>query len=98
LTKFFSEANLQGIHIDKTLNQVTLMGEKQSSKSSIRVCDFAAAMLIVYEDPYSQIAFSLDPANPLQPDGPMFRKVYWPDSYLPYSTIGAAMFEADWFL
>ncbi|CAF1436455.1 unnamed protein product [Rotaria sp. Silwood1] len=76
------------------------------SNSTITMQDFAVGLLLAHfrKDP----AFSLDPWEPTNPDGPWLRCVYYPEyndnnqSCLPFSlaqtNYGRTMFEADWLL
>lgn len=100
---FLNVKNICGVSIDPTSGTIVFVGKDKSSilrgdERTLQASDFAAALLITYDDPFSSVAFSLDPSDPQNPDGDTFKKVYWPESYLKYSTVGKAMFEADWFL
>ena len=65
--------------------------------------DLAVALLCVYGK-NSDPSFSLDPNEPTRPDGPLYRRVYYPDEHtggepiLAGTAFGDTMFEADWLL
>jgi hypothetical protein len=70
----------------------------EGTLSGIKAEDFAVALRLAYSDPPQEAAFSLDPADPKNPERPLLQKVYYPDSMLAGTTFGKQMFEADWLL
>ena len=61
--------------------------------------DLAIVLKIFYDPAIKQkhIGFSLDPWDPINPEGPFMKKVYWPEE-IKGTAIGEAMFTADYLL
>lgn len=68
--------------------------DKISSKNiEINEEDFLVTLAVVYNQ--MEISFSLDPWDPLNPDGPYFQKVFYPN-VLSNTKLGNTMFVADY--
>lgn len=74
-----------------------LVGDGEPKAPPLRTELVAFALRCAWANPPIEPMFSLDPAEPQNPDGPHLRKVYIPDALK--GTAGAElMFQADWLL
>ena len=106
-------ARLRGTHFRLTGLSVLNMGGKNAEVRFMchshapapgygcTVEDLAVALLSVYEKRQAP-SFSLDPWDAEKPQGPYFRKVYYPDERMgptiQATPFGDTMFTADWLL
>jgi YD repeat-containing protein len=58
--------------------------------------DFAVALALARS--HQEASFSLDPADPKNPEGPWLKAVYRPENILAGTQFGQTLFEADWLL
>jgi len=94
--------NLTGVYINPDTNQICLVQGNNLTNVNLNIFDLATALKIVSGHSLEP-SFSLDPNDPKTPDGPWMRKVYYPDErihtkMLEGTSLGDAMFEADWLL
>jgi YD repeat-containing protein len=66
--------------------------------AGLKAQDLDVALRLAYSESPEEVAFSLDPADPKNPRGPLLQKVYYPDEVLAGTDFGRAMFDADWLL
>ena len=83
-----------GAVFDPESGKVVLVGEEDVSLPSIRVGDLAVALNCALSGQAPM--FSLDPADPGNPEGPWLSCVYL--GPIEDTTFGEAMFQADWLL
>ncbi len=77
---------------------LVLVGDGVVSLPSIKPEDLAVALMSVL-GPYSgDIAFSLDPYDPINPKGKWLKAVYIPEQIIGGTEFGKTLFEADWLL
>ena len=94
----FELDSLDKIVLDSNDNLI-ISSENNKSVSVSNCCvkeeEFHLAHLIVYRN--FEISFSLDPWDPLNPDGPSYQKVFYP-SFLENTSIGHPLFECDYIM
>ncbi len=83
---------------DEAKGRLVLVGDQDLSVPSIREEDLAVALACVYGNQAQDPAFSLDPADPKNPEGKWLKCVYIPENILAGTDFGQAMLEADWLL
>jgi hypothetical protein len=78
--------------------QIVLLGGQTLTGPSINDQDLAVALLLVFGPTGGDARFSLDPANPADPDGKWIKAVYEPREAIAGTSFGDALFEADYLL
>ena len=78
--------------------QIVLLGGQTLTGPSMNDQDLAVALLLVFGPTGGDARFSLDPANPADPDGKWIKAVYEPREVIAGTSFGDALFEADYLL
>ena len=91
--------SISGAVYDPASGSIVLLSDKDDATvSGIKAEDFAVALRLAYSQSPEDASFSLDPADPRNPEGPWLQKVYYPVDVLAGTGFGKALFEADWIL
>ena len=93
--------NITGAVYDPRTSRIILTGDRDLNVPSLKARDFAVALLCEYgygEHPPCDPQFSLDPADPRNPEGEYLKTVYYPEVFLAGTEFGETMFETDWLL
>lgn len=89
---------IEGVAYDPEKECIVLVGTKDLAVPSINTQDLAVAYLCVSGPIPQDPQFSLDPADPRNPEGEWLKAVYIPENIVAGTAFGKAMFEADWLL
>ena len=89
---------IEGVAYDPEKECIVLVGTKDLAVPSINTQDLAVACLCVSGPIPQDPQFSLDPADPRNPEGEWLKAVYMPENIVAGTAFGKAMFEADWLL
>lgn len=90
---------ISGAVYDPEKQVLTLIGEgKNQPLSSIKAEDLAVALMSVFGSQPQDPQFSLDPADPKNPEGEWLKAVYIPERIIAGTEFGKALFDADWLL
>jgi hypothetical protein len=87
-------AALRGVKIDAANGNIILIGEHDFLARGLKLRDFAMALWLVFGPQAQDPAFSLDPDDIRNPQGPWLRARYVPEM-LQGRSFGADMFAAD---
>jgi hypothetical protein len=87
-------AALRGVKIDAANGNIILVGERDFLARGLNLRDFAVALWLVFGPQAQDPAFSLDPDDVRNPEGPWLRARYEPQ-LLQGRSFGADLFEAD---
>lgn len=87
-----------GAMFDPETETLLLLGESDRSVPGINPQDLAVALALAYGTPPQDAQFSLDPADPQNPQGEWLKAVYLPEDILAGTSFGNTMFETDWLL
>lgn len=96
-TEDLNIGRLRAVAYDSRRERLVLIGDAHLSVGSIRIGDLAEALALIYNPKFYGPQFSLDPADPLHPEGKWLKAVYIPN-ILEGTEIGRIMYETDWLL
>lgn len=91
-------SSITGAVYDSETQSLSLVGDEDISLPPINSEDLAVALMCVYGSIPQDPQFSLDPADPKNPDGKWLKAVYVPEQIIAGTEFGKALFEADWLL
>lgn len=93
----FNLNSIDKIFVDSNGNLIMSSDKRKARVSNccVKEDDFLLALLIAYRN--FEISFSLDPWDPLNPDGPFYQKVFYPN-VLENTSIGQTLFECDYIM
>ncbi|MCK4428297.1 MAG: hypothetical protein KAW16_07435 [candidate division Zixibacteria bacterium] len=89
---------ITGAVYDPETQSLSLVGDEDISLPSINPEDLAVALMCVYGSFPQDPQFSLDPADPKNPEGEWLKTVYIPEEIIAGTEFGKALLEADWLL
>jgi len=91
-----TKGNIKGIYISPHDSRMAyLLTDSSPINTGISMPILAVALLAAYKN--ESIAFSLDPWDPKDPNGPFIKKVYYP-SWIAGTELGDLLFESDYLL
>jgi len=83
---------------DPASGRLVLLGDGDPALPGLRAEYLAAALLCVYAPDARDPSFSLDPADPKDPNGPWMRAKYYMPRAIRRTDFARVMYEADWLL
>jgi YD repeat-containing protein len=91
-------SSITGAVYDPEAQSLSLVGDEDMSLPPLDIQDLAVALACVYSPMGQDPQFSLDPADPKDPEGEWLKAVYVPEDIIAGTAFGEALFEADWLL
>jgi len=89
--------HITGLVYDKESDRFILVGDRSTKLPPIDLSYFVVAENLISQG-YDFVQFSLDPADPKNPEGEWLKCVWNPEESVKGTTAGNVMFEADWLL
>ena len=90
--------NIKSVVYNKEKQCVILIGDGNTLVAGMKPEDLAIAIKSEFQSIPSNLQFSLDPADRNNPHGEWMKSVYIPERLTKGTSVGDAMFEADWLL